>query len=1049
MIGKTISHYKVLEKLGGGAMGVVYRAEDLKLKRSVAIKFLPPELTRDPKAKERLIQEAQAASALDHTNICNIHEIDETEDGQIFMILAYYEGETLKKKIQRGPLKLEDTIDIAVQVAQGLAKAHERGIIHRDIKPANLMIKKDRVVKVVDFGLAILAEQTELARDDAVSGTLAYMSPEQVSGEVVDHRTDIWSLGVVLYEMLTGKLPFEGEYEQALVYSILNEEPEPISNLRLGVPRELEQIVDKAMAKRPEQRYQHISDVLVDLETLKKSVDSGTTISTAGGDAYSIPNNLPLQLTSFIGRDQQMTDVRQLLRKNRLLTLTGAGGCGKTRLALEVARNLLGDFSDGVWLSEFATLVDSSLVPHTVAATLGLKEESNRPLTKTLVNYLKGKKMLLVLDNCEHLIAACRSLVDTLLRGCPELRVLATSRERLTITGEVMYQIPPLSIPEAKKVQVPLSQLHQIEAVRLFLERANAVRAGFNLSQENAPAIVKICRRLDGIPLALELAAARLGVMAVEDIARRLDDRFGLLAAGTKNSLPQHQTLSALIDWSYDHLSEVERELFCRLSVFAGGWTLDSAEAVCAGNGIQRSKVLDLHSRLVNRSLVEMDAERGRRTGVTRYRMLGIMQEYARNHLKEQERVEVWLKHQDYFLALAEESARHLTGPEQTTWAMRLEAENDNLRAALDRYTRKGSNALLALQMAGALGRFWYMRGRWSEGRNLLSEILARPDTQQRTEFRARALDWTGWLAYFQGEFKQALTVLEESLNIWRELGNSLGIAQTLNNLGAVANGQGNYEQSRIYHAESLAIRRKHGDRRSIAVSLHNLGEVYLSQEDYDQARKSFEESLPIFKEVGYLMGVADSLNSLGIAAEGQGDYDYARACYEESLSNRLDRQEPNGVSESLHNLGQLAVRQGQLNQARVYYMQSLMIRQKLGNRLHIADSLEGLGTLAAVCENPQRTARLLAAARSLREGVDALTSSTKQDRLNTIISKMCSALGEVAFIKEWDLGRAMPLDQAIDYALKDEETRSGQEPDVIRWDPRLKALIDKMILKK
>jgi len=901
----------------------------------------------------------------------------------------------------------------------------------------------------VDFGLAILAEQTELAKDDAVSGTLAYMSPEQVSGEAVDHRTDIWSLGVVLYEMLTGKLPFKGEYEQALVYSILNEEPEPISNLRMDVPRELEQIINKAMAKRPEQRYQHISDVLFDLETLKKRMDAGTTISTAGGDAYSVPNNLPLQLTSFVGRDQQMADVKELLKKNRLLTLTGAGGCGKTRLALEVARNLLRDFPDGVWLVELATLVDPSLVPHTVAASLGLKEESSRPLTKILIDYLKGRKLLLVIDNCEHLIASCRSLVDTLLRGCPELRILATSRERLTITGEVVYQVPPLSVPEAEKTQVPLSQLLQIDAVRLFVERANAVRVGFNLNQENSPSIVQICRRLDGIPLALELAAARLGVLAVEEVARRLDDRFGLLAAGTKNSLPQHQTLSALIDWSYDHLSKAERKLFCRLSVFAGGWTLDAAEAVCAGDGIQRPTVLDLHSQLVNRSLVEMDVERGRRIGQTRYRMLGIMQEYARNRLEEQERAEVCLRHQDYFLVLAEESMRQLTGPEQNTWAIRIEAEHDNLLAALDRYTKEGSNALLALQMAGALGRYWYMRGRWSEGRNLLTEILARPDTQQRSEFRARALDWTGWLAYFQGEFKQALTVLEESLDIWRELENSLGIAQTLNNLGAVANGQGNYEQSRIYHAESLAIRRKHGDRRSVAVSLHNLGEVYLSQGDYDQARASFEESLPIFKEVGYIMGAADSLNSLGIAAEGQGDYDYARACYEESLNNRLDRQEPNGVSESLHNLGALTVRQGQCNQARAYYVQSLMIRQKLGNRLYIADSLEGLGTLAAVCEKPERTARLLAAAKSLRERVDALTSPTKQDKLNTTISQMCSVLGERAFIKEWDLGRAMSLDQVIDYALKDEEMRSGKESNVIHWDPRIKALIDKMTLKK
>ncbi|MGB7062844.1 MAG: protein kinase [Candidatus Zixiibacteriota bacterium] len=1024
MIGTTVSHYRILEKLGGGAVGVVYKGEDTKLKRPVALKFLPAELTQDPDSKGRFLREARAASALDHTNICSIHEIDETEDGQIFMVLTYYEGETLKKKIRRGALQPDQAIDIAIQLARGLAKAHEKGIVHRDVKPANIMITNEGVVKIVDFGLAKLHGRTEPTTAGTIVGTLAYMSPEQARGEDVDQRSDIWSLGVVFYEMLTGQLPFKSEDEGGMVYSILNRDALPITAVRKGVPAGLQRIVSRAMAKRPEERYQRAGEVVVDLKTFKGISETETTMSIPIAEAYPKPSNLPLRLTSFVGRDRQMSDIKQLLGENRLVTLTGAAGCGKTRLALEATWDLLEDWPDGVWLVELAPLANPSLVPQTVAVTLGLKEETNRALTQTLVDYLKDRILLLVIDNCEHLISACATLVEELLRACPKLRILATSREGLGITGEVIYHLLPLAVPGAE-AQLPLKELQQVEAVRLFVERAGAVQTEFNLTHDNAPAVVQICRRLDGIPLALELGAARVSVLPVEEIAKRLDDRFGLLTAGRKTGLPHHQTLRALIDWGYDHLSGDERKLFCRLSVFAGGWTLDAAEAVCAGQGIRKGAVIDLHSRLVAKSLVEMEPESAPETKKARYRMLGTVQEYARDRLREDEGdAEVQRRHRDYFSALAQEAARQLTGPEQAAWVSRLEAEHENLRATIDGYLGSSPNARLALEMAGALGRYWFVRGRWSEGRTLLSEILARPDASERTSARATALDWTAWLAYWQGDFEPALALGQESLSIWQDVGDALGTAQALNNLGAVTQELGDYAKSRQYHEKSLAFRRQMGDRRAIAVSLHNLGELYLRLGNYAQARAAYEESLPLFREVGHIMGAADSLSSLGVVAENQGELDQARTYHEEALKNRRDRKDPMGTAESLHSLGELAARQGESGQARRYYTQSLAIRQKLGDRRNVADSLEALGILVAGCKDSAQAARLLGAANSLREQINAPPPPAKQEKLDRVLSSTRSAFGESAFAKEWDEGRAMSMEQAIDYALK----KDGEE---------------------
>src|SRR5579884_1453224 len=496
--------------------------------------------------------------------------------------------------------------------------------------------------------------------------------------------------------------------------------------------------------------------------------------------------NLPVQLTSFIGREKEMEEIKRLLSRTRLLTLTGSGGCGKTRLAAQVGADLLADFADGVWLVELAAIADPALVPQTVASTLGIREEPGQRLLETLQQHLKPKSLLLLLDNCEHLSAACAQLAETLLQACPNLRILASSREALGIAGELAYRVPSLSLPElprlpsAEAALVPA--LARCEATRLFVERAALSYPGFALTEQNAPAVAQVCVRLDGIPLAIELAAARIKVLSADQIAARLDDRFRLLTGGSRTALPRQQTLRALIDWSYDLLSEAERTLLRRLSVFLGGWTLEAAEAVCAdashappraaamgagehaaapleagsrenaGGPVAAEAVLDLLSRLVDKSLVlvEESAE-----AEARYRLLETVRQYSRDRLMESEEArDLRCRHRDWFLTLAEGAERRLRGPDQVAWLNRLAQEHDNLRMALEWCrAEEDAGAEAGLRLAGALWRFWRVRGYLSEGRERLEAALAQASASERTAQRAKALYGLAALAWGQGDY--------------------------------------------------------------------------------------------------------------------------------------------------------------------------------------------------------------------------------------------------------------------------------------------------------
>jgi non-specific serine/threonine protein kinase len=766
-------------------------------------------------------------------------------------------------------------------------------------------------------------------------------------------------------------------------------------------------------------------------------------------------SNLPVQLTSFIGREREQAEIVSLLGRAPLVTLTGAGGCGKSRLGLAVANKLLGESPDGVWLVELAALADPALVPQTVAKVLGLREQPGKPPMELLLSHLYRRCVLLVLDNCEHLAGACAELATALLRSCDQLRVLATSREVLEAAGEVLYQVPSLSVPDLEHLS-PSDRLTQYEAVQLFLERAQARRADFALSDRNATAVAEVCTRLDGMPLAIELAAARIGVLPAEAIAARLDDRFRLLTGGPRTALPRHQTLRATLDWSHDLLSLPEQVLLRRLAVFAGGWTLEAAEAVCSAEAVTKEAMLDLLSALVNKSLVQAEDV----DGGHRYRLLETVRQYGWERLAADSEVAAARdRHMAWCLALAETAAPHLTGPEQGTWLGRLEAEHDNLRSALGWSIREDGDRRLGLRLAGALWRFWDMRGHYSEGRDWLEAALAAGD-QGSTPARALALHGAGSLAWVQGDYGRAVALHEEALALnrtlgdkrgtatslnglgsvarvksqfgqaaalyeeagalWRSLGDKRGIAGSLGNLGYVAYQQGDHGRAATMYEEALALFRELGESRQIAVLVHNLGLVAYAQAEHGRAALLYEEALVLQRELGDRWFIAQVLTDWGMVAYAQGDYARAARHLEEALALQRELGDQWFIPRSLVYLGRIAHAQGDYGQAAALQQEGVRLSSTIGNRHTVAIGLESLAWIAESYGQPHRAAQLGGAAAALREALGVPLAPDQQAGHDSVIQVIRAALGEEAFAPAWAEGRALPLNEAVALALDD-----------------------------
>ncbi len=1018
--GARFGSYEILQRLGAGGMGEVYRAKDTRLDREVAIKTLSLDRCSQPEALSRFEQEARSACALNHPNIVTIYELGHL-NGMRYIAMELVDGETVRSLLATGPLPFRKSVAIAAQIADGLAKAHEIGIIHRDLKPENLMVSRDGTAKVLDFGLAKLLKldrapgsdaTTSITEQGMVMGTVGYMSPEQATGGEVDFRSDQFSFGSVLYEMATGTPAFQKKTHAETTAAILRDQPERLGARMLQAPAPFIWIVERCLAKDPKQRYASTRDLARDLAAVRDRL-----ADAPARESEPRPNNLPVQHTAFIGREHEAAGLQQLLSRAdvHLVTLTGPGGIGKTRLALQVAGEIADQFPGGVYFVALSAVGESGLIASTIAQAVGVRETGNTSRQEGLIEYLGGlsQPMLLLLDNFEHLVSAAPVVAQMLTTG-PKLKVVVTSQAPLHIYGEHEFPVPPLALPDPKSIP-PLEVLSRLPAIALFVARAQAVKHEFALTKENAPAVAAICSRLDGLPLAIELAAARIKLLSPSAMLTRLESRLNLLTGGARDLPTRQQTLRNTVDWSYRLLNGAEQTLFRRLSVFTGGCTLEGVEAVCDTKGDLGLDVLDGMASMVDKSLAQQVEQVDKET---RFFMLSTIREYALERLADSDDESATRRaHAAYYLVLAEEGAEDMAAHPE--WLDRFEVEHENFRLAIDHLIKTG-DADWGLRIGAALFRFWETREHLAEGRDAIARLLGLEGTAARPKLRARLLFAGAVLTAAQGDYGSAFPLFEESLETCVQLNDNRGVAVALNALAVNARDRGEHAAASSLFERCVAIWKDLGDPANIARALSNLASVMKLQGEYERASSLYDECLTMFRQIGDGAGVAWTLNYLGDVAREKADFVAARSFCEQSLSEFRQLRDSWGIASALSDLAGLSCDQGNNAEARRLYGESIKLFQELGHKRGIARALECLAVSAAAQSNAEQSLHLAGAAAALRQRLGTPLTPAEQPRLEKALEFARRTLGNAAGLTAWMEGWAMPVEQAVHEALCD-----------------------------